>query len=276
VKRKAIALTFILTFLFSTVVGTQCINFASANPGFYVLPHDPQTLVFVVSPENSTTYNSDSINVNLTLDVSQWAVPMDGLFNPDYRFSSSAVCYLDSYSVWEKTVDSAQKFVFSVPLTGLSDGLHWVVVNATSNGTHYASEPKWGRSDAPVLGSSGVVYFAVDTIAPRLSILLENKTYFSNSINLNFTVSESASLVSYSLDGEENVTLSQNTLLTGLANGDHRVTVYAMDEAGNSASHTIFFTIAEPFPTVPVIVASVIAAVVIGSGLLVYFKKRKH
>ena len=117
--RKTVAVLLVLALLFSALAGAQFINLGSANPGYYVLPHDPQTLVFVVSPENYTAYNANSINVNFTLDVSKWVVPMDGLFNPSYSFSSSAICYLDSYSVWEKTVNSAQKFVFSVPLTGL-------------------------------------------------------------------------------------------------------------------------------------------------------------
>ena len=105
---------------------------------------------------------------------------------------------------------------------------------------------------------------------------MENKTYYSSDVDLNFTVNDAASQITYSLDGKENVTLSQNTLLTGLANGDHRVTVYAMDEAGNTYSKTIYFIIAEPFPTVPVAIASVAVIVVVVAGLLVYLKKHKR
>jgi hypothetical protein len=43
-------------------------------------------------------------------------------------------------------------------------------------------------------------------------------------------------------------------------------------------SETITFTVAEPepFPTVPVVAASVVTVFVVGAGLLVYFKKRNH
>jgi len=61
-----------------------------------------------------------------------------------------------------------------------------------------------------------------------------------------------------------------------LANGEHNLTVYATDEAGNmGASETIYFSVAEPFPTT-LVMASVITVSVAGIALLVYFKKRKH
>jgi hypothetical protein len=58
--------------------------------------------------------------------------------------------------------------------------------------------------------------------------------------------------------------------------GVHNVTVYAWDTAGNvGASETITFTVT-PFPTAPVVAASVASIAVVTAGLLVYFKKRKH
>jgi len=92
---------------------------------------------------------------------------------------------------------------------------------------------------------------------------MENKTYYSHSVDLNFTLNNAASKVTYSLDGKENVTLAEKILLSGLANGDHNVTVYAMDEAGNIESQTIYFTIAEPFPTADVAAVSVAVAAVV-------------
>jgi hypothetical protein len=265
-----------LALLFTEVAGAQFINAGSANPGFYFYPHHPETLVYLMSPENHAAHNANNIDVNFTLDISTWALPMDGLLNPNYSFSSSVICYLDSHSVWEKTVNSAQKFAFSVPLTGLSEGLHTIEVNTTTNGKHYANEPKWSLYETPVLNSSGIVSFSVDTIAPRLSILfLENKTYYSPSVDLNFTVNDAASQVTYSLDGKENVPIADNTVLTGLTNGHHSLIVTATNEAGNTASQTIYFTIAEPFPFVTLIAVSVAVALVT-TGFLIYHKKHKH
>ena len=73
------------------------------------------------------------------------------------------------------------------------------------------------------------------------------------------------------------MTVAGNVTLTGLTIGKHNVTVYAWDTAGNvGASETIIFTIAEPFPAVPVAAASAASVAVLSVGLLVYFKKRKH
>jgi hypothetical protein len=274
-KSRTIVFSLILALLSSALTGVWFIDLGSANPGFYLYPHSPQTLILVQSPENNTTHNNTSMNTNFTLDLSTWVLAMDGILNPNYSAFSSVICYLDSHSVWEKTVNSAEKFNFSVPLSGLSEGLHTIEVNATTTGQHYSYEPKWGLYDTPVLGSSGVVYFVIDTIAPRLSILsLENKTYYSPYVDLNFTVNEANSQVEYSLDGKENVTLSLNTLLTGLAIGNHNLIVYAMDEVGNISSQTIYFKIAESFPTLTFAVVLIIL-VVLADVILIYFWKRR-
>jgi hypothetical protein len=66
--------------------------------------------------------------------------------------------------------------------------------------------------------------------------------------------------------------------LSGLPNGDHNVTIYVTDEAGNTGvSETIYFTVdvPEPFPTT-LVIASVITVAIVCIGLLLYFKKRKH
>ena len=81
----------------------------------------------------------------------------------------------------------------------------------------------------------------------------------------------------YSLDGQETATVTGNTTLTGLSWGLHNVTVYAKDLFENTGnSDTIWFSIAEPFPTTLVAVASGASIAIIGIGLLIYFKKRKR
>ena len=154
--------------------------------------------------------------------------------------------------------------------------------------------------------SSGNVSFTIDAIfekvfpdkiPPVISVLsVENKTYDTSDVPLNCTVNESVTQITYSLDGQENVTIpvgqapynfdgqenlmiAGKTTLTNLTDGEHSLTVYATDEAGNTgASETIYFNVEvpEPFPTVPVAAASVAAVVVVGAGLLIYFKKRKR
>jgi hypothetical protein len=140
-----------------------------------------------------------------------------------------------------------------------------------------------------------IVYFTIDSNAstsssaspedstpPTINLLsIENTTYTTTSIPLNFTVNEETSQVSYSLDGNENITITGNCTLTELPIGPHSLTLYARDFAGNTgASHTVHFTIteeAEPSPVVPFLIAAAAVVMIgIGTGWLVYFKKRKH
>jgi hypothetical protein len=61
-------------------------------------------------------------------------------------------------------------------------------------------------------------------------------------IPLTFTVNETTSWIGYSLDSQENVTITGNTTLTDLSYGIHSVTIYANDTAGNmGSSETIYF-----------------------------------
>jgi hypothetical protein len=75
------------------------------------------------------------------------------------------------------------------------------------------------------------------------------------------------------------VTIDGNTTLIWVPNGYHNVTVYATDEFGNTGvSKTTYFSadVPEPFSTVIVVAVSVATIALVGAGLLVYFKKRKH
>lgn len=120
--------------------------------------------------------------------------------------------------------------------------------------------------------------FLVDDVAPSMTILSpEDRTYATDGIALNFTVNEALTQIMYSLDGEENVTISGNTTLTGLANGDHNLTIYAKDKAGNvGASETTRFVVNAPFPIALVIAASGVSAAIIGVSLIVHFKKHNE
>ncbi len=65
--------------------------------------------------------------------------------------------------------------------------------------------------------------------------------------------------------------------LTDLSAGKHNLTVYAWDVTGNvGASEMVTFSVAEPFPLVPVAAVCAAIAAVTAGGLYVYFKKRKH
>ena len=113
--------------------------------------------------------------------------------------------------------------------------------------------------------------------AARISISSpENTVYTANNVPLNLSVDMSSSNLSYSLDGQANVTIAGNTTLSDVSAGLHNVTVYAWDAAGNvGASETVTFTVAELFPVVPVAIGVALVAVVIAAtGSLLYNRKR--
>ncbi|MEM2099200.1 MAG: kelch repeat-containing protein [Candidatus Bathyarchaeia archaeon] len=113
-------------------------------------------------------------------------------------------------------------------------------------------------------------------LVPRVVSPEANKTYVGSEIQLMFTLGKTASWLGYSLDAQDNVTMSGNTTITGLADGLHNLTVYAKDEFGNTGnSETIFFTVAEPFPALPFAVC-VTSTAAVGIGTLIYLKKRRR
>ena len=134
--------------------------------------------------------------------------------------------------------------------------------------TKYATNERY----API--GYGTVLPIVNFVSPQ------NQTYNASSVSLVFTVNKPVSWMGYSLDGQDNVTVTGNVTLNDLSNGSHYITVYSNDTFGNmAASETISFTTTEepePFPTVLVATASGASVAVIAIGLLLYFKKHKH
>jgi hypothetical protein len=276
-KRTALALTLILALFCSAVATLQHISLATANPdrGPY-LPSPP--VLIVQSPQFNTTYYVNDVLLNLTVITPYTWIGPTNITEISYNFDGQVV------TLWNLTDYSLQPTQQFAILLNTSTGPHTLQVNIHSESTYYAN-PKCGDSDATIfpIEVSQTIPFNVNAGAfppPSVSIASpENKTYDTFDVPLNFTVNESGSQITYSLDGQNNVTAAENITLTGLSYGEHNITVYATDIAGNiGASETITFTVAkepEPFPTaiVVVIVASV---AVVGAGLLVYFKKRKH
>ncbi len=246
-KNSALALTIVLALLASIMARVPFMNVARAN-------FIPAAEIVITSPAN-TTYNSNLLVLNytvyFTLTKNQLVVySIDGGAN---------VTVLSKHSSQFYEIVCKQ-----VMLPELSDGSHYLEVYAVYAGREGASD-------------HDQVYFTIDTTPPVVSDLSEkNKTYYSTNMPLNFTVSDPASQITYSLDGQQNETIAGNTTLTNLSYGKHNLTVYAADLAGNvGVSETICFNITEPFPTVPVATASTVAIVAVAAGLLIYFKKHK-
>jgi hypothetical protein len=306
-KRTAFALTLTLALLFSVATGTQLVQFGAANP-FSQSAYSGETsasagvkppVISITFPENNMVYNTN--NLSLTFNVSTDSKTIGGGFHmitstsiqevyftgdwlnntikiyyspdmEDRKKNITKTYYMGEYRDNSSGIDLGN---LSVPLTNIPDGNHSIIVAATGIGSEFYIF-NWY-----IFHTSGraSVQFTIDSSSPSVTLLsLENKTYETPDIALNFTVNEQASHVAYSLDGQKNATIAGNTTLPGLADGAHNVTIYATDEAGNiGASETVYFSVEVPQP-VPVqfAIVPVAAIAVIGMGLLVYFKKRNH
>ena len=217
-------------------------NMGSSDIIYFSIDITPPS-ISLVSPEDKT-YATTSITCTFTIDesVSWIGYSLDGQAN--------------------RTITG------DTLLTGLFDGVHYVVV--------YANDT------AGNMGASNTVHFTVDTTPPSVSILSpENKTYDATNVSLSFTIDESVSWIGYSLDGQDNMTIAENTTLSDLSDGSHNIIIYAKDTVGNTGlSETVYFTIEtekeEPFPTW-IIPAIVIILAALGTAVyLLKFRKQAN
>jgi hypothetical protein len=222
----------------------------------------------VVNISDTIPLNELTAPVISDLSVENKAYPSAALplnFNVDKAVMWTGYC-LDGYNLtitdWWNTPATARRF--NVTLKGLTEGSHSLAVYA---------EDTFGNT-----GTSKIVNFAIDTTPPVISILsIQNRTYDSATVPLTFAINEPTIQIEYNLDGQNNITIIENSTLTRLSNGMHNITIYAWDEAGNIGfSQTTSFSVyvQELFSmTLAVALASSVAAC---AGLLMYFKKRKH
>jgi hypothetical protein len=224
-------------------------NTISSSPRTFLVNTTIKFPPFLLSPTN-TAYYTKEIPLTYTIDESKYVV-----------YNS-----IDKYSPYRINGNTT--------LAELSEGQHTITAIAYDlNGGIYSKQK---------------AFFTIDTTfpaPPEISILTPlNQTYNDSSIPLVFTLhmlekwsGYQVTWMGYSLDGQDNVTVTGNTTITGLPSGSHNITVYTENSFGNTgASETISFSVEVPFAAMLVPVASGASATIIAIGLLVYFKKRKH
>jgi parallel beta-helix repeat protein len=126
---------------------------------------------------------------------------------------------------------------------------------------------------------------------PVISILSPANTTYTAvhdpyiSVPLTFETNASLSWVGYSLDGDTNVTVSENGTIIDIPAESRSLSLYANDTAGNWATpQTVYYSVAwnggtpstEPFPWLPVAAAFVGVAAVVAVAALVRLKKLKR
>ena len=230
-------------------------NIAMHNSSFNTIAENSiSSSLFMHSSSNNRIVRNTVIGDRSSLDFANG--------NSNVLFENNFACkyyYINGYNLWDNS----------------SVGNYWSNYNGTDADGN-------GIGDTPFIINAGnsdnyPLIAPVDTIMPSIKVLSpENETYDTSIITLNFTVNESAH-IAYNLDGEEITAITGNTTLTGLANGDHNLTLYATDEAGNTgASETIYFNVEVPerLTAALVIAASGASVAVVIASLFFYFKKR--
>jgi hypothetical protein len=185
--------------------------------------------------------------------------------------------YTDVTQIYDPTNDT---WTLGAPMLTARAGLTTAVVNdviyAIGGGRYWGQIESVNEQYTPF--GYGTPDPSYDGAPPAVTLISpENKTYHETSVPVEFSVSEPVSWMRYELDNEHFAEISGNTTIAGLSFGAHNLTVYATDASGNTgASETIHFKVEQPFPTTLVATVSAASVAVIGVGLLVYFKKRKH
>ena len=241
--------------------------------------------ITIGSPENGSIYNRNQIPLNVTVDYiyTERYVPWRVLSRLFYSIDDEPAKIL---TIVSQGYTTPIPYVYSteIHISSLSNGLHKIEVVAEFSvdvGHVYVASYNYSSSPA-TFSCFRDQPIVVSIISP------ENKTYELQGIALNFTLNEAVTKITYNLDGR-NTTINGNVTLSGLEVGEHNLTVFAEDKAGNGgSSETLFFTVEEPILTSePPLSVDPNFSLYTGLALLIiiltlfavfffYFKKRKH
>jgi len=293
IRFATIFLLLTLAFLGLTETGTRTVG-ANLTSYLYesggVVPADNSTNppTITIYYEKDITYTNSTISIPIHVIVGESTTAKNPYINEIYFSMDGATNYTSIYKYegvsWNMSEPKPDNFYnppetkkqlsTNLNLTNLSEGKHSLTVYAVENGTYAENKVDSSNPFGYVtvlysfqINSSSLASFTVDTIPPKIWLSIENSTYHSSELPLDFKVDDSYAQISYSLDNQPNATLSENIILTDLTLGSHSLAVFAKDDAGNFASQIITFNVAEPFPMMLVTISVIVLCV----GLIVLF-----
>jgi hypothetical protein len=267
-------------FLVVALIMSAFINLAQANPYQYhesvSPPWDAKPLnISVFSPLNNSLQKENTINITLNINNKGTTMTsiIDAYLKADWIENDTSVYRQNHYSP-----EFPSSWNYSKVFTDIPEGEHQVIIYATGHGMYITNE-KGLTANSYAMKATTVLLLTIDSLPPQVTINSPavNASYKQSNIPLNFTTNENAMPVTYSFDGGENQTYSQNITLSGLSEGNHNITAYAWDEAGNvGASQITYFSVefSKPFPTA-IVLACVIGTAVIAASLLAYVKHHR-
>ena len=231
-------------------------------------PEDAIPPKIIIYSPNSTVFTSNNVSLSFKATTSKGAsVLTDVWYQVAWQKNNTSEYHLNN--------TSSTNF-FNDTLIGMSDGNHTITVFASGAGS-FVSENTFHVYD---IVSSSSVNFTIDSILPTISFATtQNKTYDTVKVVLDFAVNKPVSKILYSLDNSRNVTTNVNTslILNNLPNGEHNVTIYAVDEYGIISAPSMIYFYIKVFPTVTIIASVLVVLVVImAAALFVFHRKHKR
>jgi hypothetical protein len=205
------------------IVCASQVKVAKSDPEVYG-PFDAQPIINIQSPLNNEIFFSS--NVTLAFSV---ATPENWI--PNVNEVLSAKIILDN-----EILPTSYTLPTYTSLTTLKDGKHTLQLSLVCQGANGPLFPTPDLSYFNYTVLSNTVSFIVDSVQPKVAILsienqaaqpVKNESYSMATVALNFNLNKPMSKITYSLDGQANVTIVGNTTLTNLPYGEHNVTVYA-------------------------------------------------
>lgn len=225
-----------------------------------VIPYDNDAPVVSILCPSEAALEMHDIILNLTVTKpTSWN--NDSITFANYTEYSGLVFnvtyVLDGQST-EESISTSDNWTskaamhFGLNLTNLANGPHSIVVNASA-WSLFAPEIYSFRFWNYVEGTSGMFNFTVN-VPPEVSILSpENLVYNESSVTFTFTANEAISSSWFSIDNQENQTVSTNVTLADLAEGKHTLQAYAQVPTGGvGASEVVNFTVDLP-PTIKIL-----------------------
>jgi hypothetical protein len=192
-------------------------NLNSTGVNFTVDTHAPVTVLN--SPADGSYLSVTDITLNQTTT--------DNIF-----LTTDCIMQLTGYAPYLFTAINNTPFL--TPISSIPENTYYWNVTCTDDAGNSA------------IDSNGTWSFTIDRTEPYLEIISPTSTsYNTSTVNLNFTVSDT-NLDScwYVLDDNAPVYSCNNDTLDSLSEGEHNVTVYANDSAGNTNStDTVYFTV---------------------------------
>lgn len=277
--RKPAVLLLILALIASTTAPFLSVK---ANPMMFPhytemipVPEGVNITVNVASPTENAVYHNRTINVNFDAAIDGPVSLSMGLhiistYQGDWMHENAWCPFPPGFDFGEGYMRPSMQrnfTIFDIPF-----GEHILNITVSGLGGYWENGTEYMFNHHKTVS----VRFAIPTNPTITFASLQNATFETSSVPLNFTVNYPVTEMSYCLDGQEPLPLGGNTTLTDLANGQHNITVYATSKYGYSdVSETLFFKVDAPeFPVVFFVAISAILFVTATAGMMVYFKKR--